>query len=84
MHIFRKNERYEPPGGCRLFRAWGLPIAGRPAAVSGQPLSEWVLRPSVLEVSVGGSSDAAAAVGAVRLTGPEAPLAACEGGAGPA
>ena len=52
--------------------------------MSGQPLSEWVLRPSVLEVSVGGSSDAAAAVGAVRLTGPEAPLAACEGGAGPA
>ena len=52
MHIFRKKERYEPPGGCRLFRAWGLPIAGRPAAVSGQPLSEWVLRPSVLEVSL--------------------------------
>ena len=48
---------------CRLFTAWGLAKPGNSSvAVSGEPLNQWVLRPSTLEVLVGGSSDATVAV----------------------
>ena len=63
---------------CRLFTAWGLAKPGNSSvAVSGEPLNQWVLRPSTLEVLVGGSSDAAVAVGVVTITGAETPLTSC-------
>ena len=45
--------------------------------MSGEPLSEWVLRPATIEVLLGASSATATAVGTLELTGEETPLAAC-------
>ena len=63
---------------CALYTAWGLEQnASSAAVVLGQPLNEWVLRQSVLEVLVGGSSASAVKVGEVRITGEEVALIKC-------
>jgi beta-glucosidase len=62
---------------CHLFTAWAL-STNAPGATSGEPLSQWVVRQSVLEVLVGGSSSTAALVGTVTVTGPETALTNCE------
>lgn len=69
-------------GNCELFTHWGLTnSSGSVGAVSGEPLSEWSLRPGMaVEVSVGGSSDVAdrQVVGTVKVEGPrETPLSSC-------
>ena len=48
-----------------------------PTATSGEPLSQWVLRPGTIELLVGGSSDALAAVGTLTVTGKETAVTAC-------
>lgn len=65
-----------PSGMCQLFTHWGFTteVTG---AVSGEPLSQWVLRPGTVELLVGGSSDAAVPVGTLTITGTETPLTLC-------
>ena len=65
-----------PSGTCQLFSHWGFTSVVK-GAVSGEPLSQWVLRPGTIEVLVGGSSSTAVAVGTLRITGTETPLTAC-------
>ena len=62
---------------CELYTHWGLTNSSDPTATSGEPLSQWVLRPGTIEVLVGGSSDALAAVGTLTVTGTETALTAC-------
>lgn len=63
---------------CALYTAWGLEKNVKSAAiVTGQPLNQWVLRKSTVEVLVGGSSAAAVKVGEVQITGADMPLRRC-------
>ena len=62
---------------CELYTHWGLANSSDPTATSGEPLSQWVLRPGTIEVLVGGSSDTLAAVGTLTVTGTETALTAC-------
>ena len=55
-------------GECSLVRHWANATRA-PGAISGEPLSQWVLRPSVLEVLVGPNSVAARPIGTVRIVG---------------
>ena len=60
----------------QLFSAWTLAAPSK-GAVSGEPLSQWVLRPGELSLVVGGSSRATLAAGSVTVLGPETPLSRC-------
>ena len=62
---------------CELYTHWGLANSSDPLATSGEPLSQWVLRPGTIELLVGGSSDALAAVGTLTVTGKETAVTAC-------
>eukprot|EP01043_Picozoa_sp_COSAG02_P020391 COSAG02_NODE_1005_length_15270_cov_11.414607_7_plen_714_part_00 len=63
-------------GTCELHTAWGLTNHSR-RATSGEPLSQWVLRPGTIEVLMGGSSDDLRPVGTLTVTGTETPLTKC-------
>jgi hypothetical protein len=63
-------------GRCELFHAWGLSNYSS-MATSGEPLSQWVVRPGTIEIRVGGSSTSAATVGLLTVTGTEKPLTDC-------
>lgn len=63
-------------GTCELHSAWGLTNYSS-RATSGEPLSQWVLRPGTIEVLMGGSSDDLRSVGTLTVTGAEAPLTKC-------
>ena len=65
-------------GLCQLFSAWSVtnPV---PGAISGEPLSQWVLRAGTVQVLVGASSDALGVVGEVQIVGADTPLTECPG-----
>ena len=66
----------QPSGMCELFSAWGVTnrVSG---AVSGEPLSQWVLRAGKVQVLVGGSSDTLGVVGEVEVVGADTPVTDC-------